>query len=249
MSLAKSIGRYSYEKPSTVSFEVERDSVMAPYARLSGCVSDVTRGLTDNPILSPSWVDAWSDSTAALEASDSTVFIITRSSNDTVFRDSIDAAQFVVRGISISLSNGSLYYNASFSWGFFNDTIPYLEAVKISAMTEFQRGGVDFFNIFVNGASGVAGDDGARFRFAAGITIQKIGNTLRFLLPPGSIEATLYDMIGRELYHTEFPQQSGRPGFFWDGRTRNGRTVAAGQYGLVWSSESRRNAHRFFFVK
>ncbi|MBN1576596.1 MAG: hypothetical protein JW913_08595 [Chitinispirillaceae bacterium] len=225
---------------------------MVPYNKLNGCVSDLTRSLTIDPILSPAFTEAWNDSNATLEVSGSLSFNVRRTVNDTMFEYLIDQAHFVINGITISTEiEGVIYraYSATYSWGFFNDTIPYLEDMRINGDPQFRRGGVDIYNIFVNGVSGVSDRDRARFLPPSPVTIKRIGGALRFFLSPGSTSVSLYDMIGREIYHTTIPQQSDRPDFLWDGRTRSGEMVAAGHYSIVWNSDGRQNAQRFFFVR
>ena len=224
---------------------------MQPYSRPSNCACDLITALAVDPILSEVFFKRWDWFNGTIETRDTSNLIVSAISNDTLIRCSIDTERLVVNSVEFFTTGDTvrqLYY-AVFAWGMLDDTVPYLEEIKISGYSQFQRGGVDFFNIIVNGKDGAINNAPERLRGepSSSISIRQYGRTVHFDLPYQSTEASLYDFSGKMIYHTSIPQRYGRAFFVWDGRIRNGQIAASGRYVVSWKREERRNTHLFGF--
>ena len=116
---------------------------MQPYSRLSGCASDLTTALTVDPVLSGAFIGKWDEAVGIIKTQDSSSFILQIIRNDTLRECSIDRERRVVNSFKIYFVGDTaslLLYDATFSWGMIDDTIPYLEDLKISGYSQYQRG-------------------------------------------------------------------------------------------------------------
>ncbi len=245
--LDTSAGRYSYVKPSTVTFEVNRDSVWKPYEKLSNCASNLYIALMILPILSLIPIDTLGMVYSISGVEESMSYITSYTSNDSVYQYTLDREKSVITALLIGTTSGQTLYNGTFSWGFFNDTVPYLESVKIDGDTGFHWGGVLFYNIQVNGASRVKERNLQHNVRQPEIEIRYTGSGMSFLLPPESTTASLYDFAGKMVYRATFRQRAEKVMFLWNGHTLQGQSVAPGWYTIAGDRGGQSYARAFFF--
>ncbi len=179
---------------------------MQPYSRPSNCVSDLITALMINPVFSADFIDSWSVPDATVELNDDSSYTLSRASGDTLFTCVIDADRFTIDEYLIITTGdvGRQLYNATFTWGISEDSVPYLEDLRIYGYSQFERGGVDFYNISVNGKSGIKAIRANHIRpdnmqqVYSVIAGKGVGSVASYSIT----DAFVFDVAGRLVYRT-----------------------------------------------
>ena len=211
------------------------------YVKPSSCASDLITALIVRPVLSTEFIVTWNDSNTTIANYNENTYSIDHTVNDSIFRYEVDIATLLINSLEV------LGYHATFYWGFYNDSIPYLDDVKILNQSAFQRGGVDFFNIYVNGVCQVAQRSPSAKKEMQASMIRQDGNGVHFYLQTGSRQAVLYTIAGKQLDRITLRQSMFGNSGYWNGRTRRGSAVAAGWYFLTWDTNGSRTSKKFFY--
>lgn len=226
--------------------EIIRDTEYEPYAPTSTCTSDVQRALTVNPVMSSLWLEDITSENTLLMLYDSSTCQLKATFGDTVYQLFIDRPTALIRQMyMIDDSASSILYNALFLYGHTDDSVPYLEAVKLQAAPTFQRGGIEFTNIVVNGRSDIS-VSGFRGKNPVGrASVFQAGATVRISLPSKSRLVGIYDLAGRMIEGAVSPVGSSGSDYSWSGRDTHGKQVVSGWYSIVWRRRGKRFARLF----
>jgi hypothetical protein len=170
--------------------------------------------------------------------------------NDTTYQLFITRATSLIERIYIiEDSSGSITYNGHFFYGHTDDSIPYLEAVKLQGAPTFQRGGVEFQNILVNGKNDISAPDLCREIPIDDVSLMRINGTVRISLPSGSDFIGIYDLLGRKMHVSLSRIHDEDSEYHWDGCVSNGNQTVSGWYLIIWEHKEKRLARPFYLSR